>query len=349
MSVKIRRKGGRLYLDIYTNGTRRWEALHLSLSPDKAQNKEILHLAETCRAKREMQVVAGEWGLLDPVKNKQSLCQYVERLVHERGKRDSMRKCFAYLQKYPDATSIQIGQVTAQWVENFQHFLLKNLKPTSVQVYIAALRLVFNKAVKENIILKSPCTEVATVRAVSAKRVHLDPQEVEQMARTALDGELGAEIRRAFLFACLVGLRISDIKQLQWADIEYNPLQICKRQEKTEEIVYIPLNASAWGLINDGTLHNQTALVFPLIGRARSSRNDLLNKWACAAGVKKRIGWHTARHTFAVQALEGGADLYTVSKLLGHTDIQTTQVYAAATDKMKRAAVEALPRLYLGD
>ncbi|MDR0643452.1 MAG: integrase, partial [Treponema sp.] len=68
MGVKIRQKGKKLYLDIYVKGARRWEALHLTLTQDKAQNKEIKRLAEMCRAKREMQVVSGEWGLLDPVR-----------------------------------------------------------------------------------------------------------------------------------------------------------------------------------------------------------------------------------------------------------------------------------------
>jgi site-specific recombinase XerD len=65
--------------------------------------------------------------------------------------------------------------------------------------------------------------------------------------------------------------------------------------------------------------------------------------------VRKRIGWHTARYTLAVLALEAGAELYTVSRRLGHTDIKTTQVYAKATDKLKRAAVDALPKLEAGE
>jgi integrase len=179
---------------------------------------------------------------------------------------------------------------------------------------------VLSKAVRDNIILKNPSLEVASIKAVSAKRVHLNPEEIEALARTPLAGELGAEMRRAFLFACFVGLRVSDIKQLKWGDIEMNPLQIIKRQKKTEEVVSIPLNESAWALINDGALHNYAECVFPLLGAQGELWNDIIGKWARAAGVEKHVTWHVARHTFAVQALESGAEIYTVSRLLGHTD-----------------------------
>jgi site-specific recombinase XerD len=68
-----------------------------------------------------------------------------------------------------------------------------------------------------------------------------------------------------------------------------------------------------------------------------------LKDWAKKAGIEKQIGWHTARHSFVVLSLESGTEIYTLSKLLGHTDVKTTQVYAVATDKMKREAVNALP------
>jgi site-specific recombinase XerD len=80
----------------------------------------------------------------------------------------------------------------------------------------------------------------------------------------------------------------------------------------------------------------------------RTTRFDYFQKWATRAGIQKHIGWHTARHTFAVISLESGADIYTVSKLLGHTNIRTTQIYAKATDKMKRDAVNALPAINFG-
>jgi site-specific recombinase XerD len=136
---------------------------------------------------------------------------------------------------------------------------------------------------------------------------------------------------------------------ITWGDIEHNPPQIVKRQEKTKAKAFIPLSNMAWSIINDGTIHKHTDLIFPMMAMLkRTSRFDRLQKWVTRAGIEKNIGWHTARHTFAVLSLESGADIYTVSKLLGHTSIKTTQIYAKATDKMKREAVNALPEINIG-
>jgi site-specific recombinase XerD len=102
----------------------------------------------------------------------------------------------------------------------------------------------------------------------------------------------------------------------------------------------------AWSIINDGTIHKYTDFIFPLLSMLkRTTRFDRFQKWATRAGIEKHIGWHTARHTFAVLSLESGVEIFTVSKLLGHTSIKTTQIYAKATDKMKREAVNALPEI----
>jgi integrase len=131
---------------------------------------------------------------------------------------------------------------------------------------------------------------------------------------------------------------------ITWGDIEHNPLQIVKRQKKTKVKVFIPLSSMAWSIINDGTIHKYSELIFPMLTMIkRTLRFERLQKWVASTGLQKHIGWHTARHTFAVLSLESGAEIYTVSKLLGHRDIKTTQVYAKATDKMKREAVNALP------
>ena len=75
------------------------------------------------------------------------------------------------------------------------------------------------------------------------------------------------------------------------------------------------------------------------------SQNSIIQKWVYKAGINKKITFHCGRHTFAVMMLDLGADLYTVSKLLGHKLIGTTQIYAKVLDKNKQAAVSRIPSI----
>ncbi|GHV46158.1 hypothetical protein AGMMS49546_33650 [Spirochaetia bacterium] len=81
------------------------------------------------------------------------------------------------------------------------------------------------------------------------------------------------------------------------------------------------------------------------IGGGFLSLNKTLLKWAAAAGITKKVGWHTARRTNATLLLEGGADVATVSRLLGHSGVQVTMKYAQSTDKVKKQAVNGLPKI----
>ena len=340
MSVTIRDKRGRLYLDIYANGRRKWEALGLTLTTDKQQNKEIMRLAEVCRSKRESQIVSGEWGLIDPVNGKQSLYGYMAEIGKSREKKDHLNRVLNYLGKFSGG-NIALGQVTEKWLEDFQIFLLKEsgLSKGTAGRYEAAVRFALRKAARDRLIPRNPAEGVRAITIPESDKVYLTIQEIQKLANTPLGGKLGSEVKRAFIFGCYTGLRISDLKTLAWGDIQHDPPQINKRQEKTERKAFVPLHTVAWEIINDGTIHNYKELIFPRLTQSKTDTNQYITAWAKKAGIEKQIGWHTGRHTFAVLSLESGAEIYTVSKLLGHTNLKNTQVYAKATDKMKPEAV----------
>ena len=344
LSVKVRDKCGRLYLDVYANGRRKWEALGLTLTADKQQNKEIMRLAEICRSKREAQIVSGEWGLLDPISGKQSLCGYMADIGRNREKKDHLNRVLKYLDKFSGG-NIALGQVTEKWLEDFQAFLLKEsgLSKGTAGRYEAAVRFALRKAARDRLIPRNPAEGVRAITIPESDKAYLTVQEIQLLADTPLGGKLGGMVKQAFLFACFTGIRISDLRTLEWGDINIESRQISKRQEKTERKVFIPLHSVAWGIINDGAIHNYKELVFPRLTQSKTDTGQYIVAWAKKAGIEKNVGWHTARHTFAVLSLESGAEIYTVSKLLGHTNLKNTQVYAKATDKMKREAVDALP------
>ncbi|MDR1100393.1 MAG: site-specific integrase [Treponema sp.] len=349
MGVKIRINRGKLFLDIIHKGNRHWESLGLSVTADRAQMREIMRLAEIARSKRETQLFSGEWDLLDPVSGKKSLYAYLEELGKDRDKRkDRVNKVLPYLKKYPGGESVQIGQIAAKWVADFQRWLLKDtgLSESSAASYAAGIRIALKKAARERIIPYDPAESVKAIGIPETDGVVLNAGEIQRLAKTPLGGGLGADVKRAFLFACYTALRISDLKTITWGDVQRTPaLQIIKRQKKTSRKVYIPIHETAWRIIDDGKIHLHTEPVFPRLAAIASPVNDYLKTWGDRAGIERRFGWHAARRSCATLLLESGADLATVKKICGHRDIKVTQLYAKATDAMTRRAVNALPNI----
>lgn len=172
------------------------------------------------------------------------------------------------------------------------------------------------------------------------QRSYLTLEEVRRLAETPcrVDG-----LKHAFLFACFCGLRYSDIRALTWKsirDMGDGRLQIEIIQQKTQEAVYLPLSENAVAQLP--ARGNAEDAVFKL---PRGHTGEAVAAWAAAAGIEKHVTFHVARHTCATLLLTFGADLYTVSKLLGHTNVKTTQVYAKIVDEKKRAAVELIPTI----
>jgi integrase len=210
--------------------------------------------------------------------------------------------------------------------------------------YEKTLRAALRKAVAEHIIKHDPAVSVPRIEVVETELIFLSAAELQQLADVKPADYVGTEVRRSFLFACQTGLRISDLETLTWWRIERSPLQIIKRQKKTKNPVYIPLNEVAEALITNGKTHGNEERVFNFLLK-RKMLYRYLKRWGASAGLTKKVTWHTARRTFATLALENGVDIYTVSKLLGHKSIEQVAKYAKATDRLKRAAVAALPAI----
>jgi integrase len=140
--------------------------------------------------------------------------------------------------------------------------------------------------------------------------------------------------------ACLTGLRYRDIEALHFEDIKEGYLHFL--QQKTKGYERIKLSQSALEIISrQREINGGEGQVFRLLYHTTTQQQ--INQWVSDAGIIKHITWHSGRHTFATLALTHDIDLYTVSKLLGHKEIKTTQIYAKLVDKKKDEAVDKLP------
>ena len=212
----------------------------------------------------------------------------------------------------------------------------------TADTYCQRFRTALNEAVREGLVDKNPWNKLETIEKIKkpeSKREYLTIDEIRSMIATDCPNEL---VKRAYLFSCFTGLRISDVKNLKWGDVyqENGQTYVSVVMVKTTKPLYIPLSGQAlkWMPEKGEGKNSPDDYVFDgLVNYGNVNEN--LKKWAEGAGIRKHISYHTSRHSFATMMLTLGADLYTVSKLLGHSSVKHTQIYARIIDRKKDEAV----------
>jgi len=335
-----------LYLDIYVKGVRSYEYLHLYLSPnkkDKEENRQTMMLAEAICAKRLVEVRNGQYGFANT--EAIALRDYVKRIIDTK-KGSTQRRYDALnniLHKYC-RPSMMLTDITPAWFAGFLTYLGKcGLARNTLAVYSATMRYIINQAHREGLLPTNPIANIKGVGYEETNRTYLTIDEVRKLAKTPCDNEV---TKRAFLFGCLTGLRHCDIRALTWADVHEQDgyTRIIYRQRKTHGQEYLDISNQAATLMGERGKPDDP--VFPLMSWHAVRLH--LKAWGKKAKISKHVTFHASRHTFAVMMLSV-TDIYTVSKLLGHRELSTTQVYAKVLDKAKREAVDNIPNLLNSD
>jgi integrase len=352
MSVPLRQRklpSGKtqLYLAVNIHGHRTYQALNFYLSEDKARNKETLRLAEAIRAKRELEVHADAEGLPDSNRRKQDFFAFAEQIYDDKlplTKR-TYTNAMEHLSEFA-GKDLTVGRITAKFCEQFLAYLNKNLHPNSAAAYYARFKTVIRALVKANILPQDPAAGIH-VRRVESLPKYLTLKEVHDLLKQPCGNN---EVRDAFLFSCNTGLRYQDIKSLTWGQFRRQSIEFI--QSKTGIAQQVLMSTSAINLLErrrgfrgekKGQTDNREELIFSL--PRRSTIDKVLKTWGERAKLQVPLSFHKARHTFATLALESGVDIYTTSKLLGHKNLSTTQIYARVTDTKKKAAVAKLPEI----
>lgn len=178
-------------------------------------------------------------------------------------------------------------------------------------------------------------------------------EETEQLMKTRYDQQ-NPNVRRAFIFCLYTGVRFCDVKDLMYSDIDYSTKKIKFNQRKTQghsskSWVDIPLNEGLLPLLGEQPIDEEGNLtdgrIFNLPSQSMCLRS--LKHWVKLAGINKHISWHCARHSFAVNILNNGANIKTVASLLGHSGLRHTEKYTRAVDSLKDDAVNSLPKVEL--
>lgn len=352
-----------LYLDIYLEGKRTYEYLHLYLLPEtnrqnKDKNRETMQLAEAIKSKRLVEIQNGVYGFEKNELSKTPFLEYVRKYIQEKDCAETTRTDFnsilKHLEKYSNEKTT-FADIDVNWVEGFKKYLTKAsklnqkdcsedgeektnlLSPNTRRTYIAKLLTMLRKAHKDKIIRYDIADEISNFDEEESERVFLTPDEVRLLAAT----DCSNVTRRAFLFSCLTGLRMSDVMKLRWEQVSTvnGFTRITFSQHKTKGLMYQDINEQAVKYMG---IRKRSGLVFR--GFVYSSYTSVyLQRWALSVGISKEITYHSSRHTFVLMLLDSGIDFYTVSKLVGHKSIQTTLRYSHILDSKKRQAVLSIP------
>lgn len=353
----------------YVGGKRKYEFLKLYLIPertreDKAKNEATLALAKAIQSKRIVEVQNDAHGFQNTNKSRVNLLDYLENIGKqsaEQGSRNYARTVLNTVRalKLFRGDYIAFRDVDKEFLSEFTDYLRQmpkaskygvlktggRLSNNSVVSYYGTLRTAINRAYKEGIITVNPTKEfdfASKVRQEPSRREYLTIDELKTLINTECRHEI---VKRAFLFSCLCGLRVSDIRKLRWCDLQRSGgrVRIEITMQKTKEPLYLPISDEALKWLPERGEANGSDFIFPLTHEG--TVNDTLQHWAKVAGITKHISFHVSRHTHATMMLTLGADLYTVSKLLGHKNIATTQIYAKIVDKKKEEAIGLIPNL----
>jgi len=364
MKITLRKRTSKtgqtsLYLDIYNNGKREYEYLNLYLSKpkntlDREANKKTLQLAEAIKGERQVQLQNGTYGFKKQNNGAKDFLAFYSTLAEEKancasGTYTAWTHTLKHLKKYSN-NNLLFQDVDEAYLEGFKNYLLTadltksktRLAQNSVYSYFNKLRAAINKAYELRLIDRNPLRAVKAVKQEDSKREYLTLEELKKLSEIPCRYDV---LKRAFLFSALTGLRWSDINKLTWSEIQ-NSEQIGRtivfKQKKTKGQEYLPMAEQAFSLLGERGAPDERVFV----GLKYSAyMNVELSKWVMKAGITKDITFHCARHTNATLLLTSGTDLYTVSKLLGHKDIKTTQIYAKIIDEKKRQAVNSIPNI----
>lgn len=250
-------------------------------------------------------------------------------------------------EKKKQRVSIRPQQITKEKIIEFTEYLQHRFRGEGAHTLYARFKKVIKAAVENDVMRKNPCTGVIIkIDNGSLKKDVLSIDEIQALIATHYQGE-STNIRRAFIFCLYCGLRWCDVKDLTYSNVDYSNRLLKFEQAKTKghssaSSVVIPLNDGLLHLIGE-TTDSKDSLIFPLPSHNMCLK--ALRHWVKRANIDKHITWHCARHSFAVNILNNGANIKTVASLLGHSGLRHTEKYTRAVDSLKQEAINSLPEL----
>lgn len=328
----------------------------VKLNPiDKQHNKETWQIAEQIRQKKDNEVNKPEIytghereRLKAKQKGEYSFIEYFKQLADKRktSNHDNWISAYNYLLAFTGG-KLKFVDVTEAFCNDFREYLLnspsiksrtKSLSQNSAVSYFNKVKATLKQAYKDGYITNDLNTKVDTIKTTETKMEFLTMEELNTLAKTDCPNPI---LRSAALFSALTGMAFKEIQNLTWKEIEYSDAMgyyIPHTRQKTGGNNYLPISEQAFSLLGE----RREAIDTVFEGINNRDRYYWFPLWVAKAGITKDITFHGLRHTFATLQLSKGTDIYTVSKMLGHSNVRTTQIYAKVINQTKRDAADKI-------
>jgi len=333
------------------------EPKKVKLKPlDKLHNKNTLDVAELIRQQRENQLNKPEIytgyekeQLKIKEQGEKNFVEYFKSLADKRkdSNHDNWVSAYKYFESFTKG-NFKFEDLNEKVCADFKEYLITTqsnksskakLSQNSAVSYFNKLKATLKQAYKDGYLRSDLNAKIEPIKQGETQRHFLTIEELNSLVKTDCQNPL---LKRAALFSALTGLRFSDIEKLVWGELEYiegNGYFIQFKQKKTKGVEMMPISEQAYSLL--GERKEPTDKVFEGLTYSAYS-NKHLYQWIGGAGITKDITFHCFRHTFATLQLSKGTDIYTVSKMLGHRELKTTQIYAKIIDQTKRDAADKI-------
>ncbi|WP_448606681.1 site-specific integrase [Paenimyroides ceti] len=318
----------------------------------KKENKEALEFADQILTMKKSDFNQGKYGLQNPYKKKKIFLDFFSEKMEEKINSPKnygnwsatlvhLKRCIS-----PTLTFEEVDEAFVKRVRKYfdteaktksDTLLAENSKYSYFNKFKATLRAAFD----EGYTPFNYGTKIKSFEQQESQREYLTHDELQNLAKIDCKYPI---LKKAFIFSSLVGLRWIDIQTLIWSEVRdlEDGFKLHFQQEKTGGIQYLYISEQARSLL--GKRRSPSDRVFVGLKYSAVYNTELL-RWGNRAGITKHITFHSARHTNAVLLLENGADIYTVSKRLGHSELRTTQIYAKMVDQKNKEAANLIPTL----
>lgn len=324
---------------------------------EKQNNKEALQFAEEMRRNFETQVnkfeiynVLETAALKEIEKEQENFIDFFETVKNTKAGATKLiyKSTLDYFKNYTGHKTVIFKDINSLLVEGFKTYLktapsIKSKKVTlstnSASDYFGKLKSVLREGQKQGFLKDSTVFNVASIKTEETEKNFLTVTELNNVSKTPCKIPI---LKRAALFSALTGLRFSDIRNLTWSKFESDKGEYFLKyyHQKTKTLAHRqPIPKQAFELM--GEPKEGVAKVFEGLTYG-SVENNAIKSWVKDAGISKKITFHCFRHTYATLQLEAGTDIYTVSKMLGHKELTTTQVYAKIVDTTKQKTTTAI-------